>query len=800
VAEPVKAYDSLGDKVLVPADKVAELEAMGGRVASDEEVAESTLQQRYAALPTAAKVVGPLVGQGLPPTLEAWREGASAGLTAGVDKVVTKEALDAVKPGAGKAYAEHVGDLKTAHGAAYGAGEVGGMVAGAAIGGAAGAGKGAATGLARLLPSAAIDAAGGAAEGLASRGLAGLAGRGAVGRAIATGGRFAARGAVEGALQGAAGQLTEDMLGDHEVTGEKLFAAMGSGLVAGGVTGGVLGAGGSLAASGARAGAKGLAGLVRRGAGELGAAVGQAGGASGLIRSQANDLAFRSLGGTPSRTAKTLGKVSEQEVGAWTLKNAIAEAPEGAGALRAAYEAGATGRSDELLVRISEKNRQTGEAIGELLQKNPIPVQVREFDDAAAKIVVELQKDAATFGAGSTVLNAAENMKAALTNRGSLAEGTVNLADAYRQRASLEGLAYELKSQGRNVERDALKSWLREVDGILVGKLDDGAAAELKALKRDYQVGRIAEDIAEQGAARFKGNNLVSLTTGLAAAGALAGAGPIGAVATLAAGTLLKQRGAAAGAGLLGKLSELQTVAAAVQRIDAKISGAARAAMADVPTGKPRPVLPREQVRARAEKTAAAVREYQRDPEAFRARVMRTAEDLSRSAPNVAQHYLTTTMRAASILSARIPPPPTVGPLDQPLPMRPEDAVAVNAVAEYTERPEAFFDDVAAGTVTSEQVAVARELMPQAFAELQDLVRTSVAERRAKGRPIPRKQRFRLGTLLGVPLDWDLEPANLAVLQQTATAPQQEPQTPTKPSSDSSSTAQLGQLDRIESS
>jgi hypothetical protein len=104
-------------------------------------------------------------------------------------------------------------------------------------------------GAARAIPGIGIGAAGGAAEGLAARALGGVAARGVLGRALATSGELAARGAVEGALYGAANEVTEADLGDRDVTADKLFSAMGHGALYGGIGGGLLGGTGSLAKS-----------------------------------------------------------------------------------------------------------------------------------------------------------------------------------------------------------------------------------------------------------------------------------------------------------------------------------------------------------------------------------------------------------------------------------------------------------------------------------------------------------------------------------------------------------------------
>jgi hypothetical protein len=253
----VKGYDRRGNPIEVAAADVPALERAGGRVATPEDLAKERLEASYAKVPAAGKALGFATGTVLPPTLEAYREGAASGLSAGLLQGATYQALKQVDTKAAAAYQQHQQDLESAHPTAKGVGEVGGFVAGAAIGG---AGGGAA------LPSSRIARLGAGAEKLVERKLAGVAARGAVGRAVTTATAMGAQGAVEGALIGAGQRLGEDMLGDHEVTAEKLFAASGAGALYGGVTGMSLGGVGSLARSGARAAAGGLARAVRSGA------------------------------------------------------------------------------------------------------------------------------------------------------------------------------------------------------------------------------------------------------------------------------------------------------------------------------------------------------------------------------------------------------------------------------------------------------------------------------------------------------------------------------------------------------
>lgn len=251
----------------------------GGRLATPEELAGIRSDEAYAQKSTLEKVTsvasmagvvpfalraGVKLAQGkggeiapsLPPVGEAYLQGVSNSLTGGLASVGMKELVRAAGGNeAAAAYGQNALDVETAHKGIFSAGQIAGFI------GTAGAGsEGAALGqAAKAIPGVGIGALGGVAERGAGRLLAGVAERGAAGRAAATAGTLAARGAVEGGLYGAAGQITEDMLGDHEIAADKVFAAGGLGALGGFLGGAALGAGGSLAASGAR----GLAGSAK---------------------------------------------------------------------------------------------------------------------------------------------------------------------------------------------------------------------------------------------------------------------------------------------------------------------------------------------------------------------------------------------------------------------------------------------------------------------------------------------------------------------------------------------------------
>lgn len=266
----VKAFDRLGNKVMVPKDQVGQLYAMGGRVARKDETAAAAADEAYEGKSTIAKVGGALApalplpaqaaarayGAALPPELEAYRSGASGIMTGGLEEVGTQKLAGAIGGDeAAKAYTQQLDQANEAHPGYRTAGQIAGVagsiVAGGPKGGLGAAGKAA-------IPGVGISALGGLAEEAVGRQLGGLAAKGALGRAAATGAGMAVRGAIEGAGYAGMEQASQSALHDDPIVGQKLYAALGHGALTGGILGGVLGTAGSLGASGVRAASRSL--------------------------------------------------------------------------------------------------------------------------------------------------------------------------------------------------------------------------------------------------------------------------------------------------------------------------------------------------------------------------------------------------------------------------------------------------------------------------------------------------------------------------------------------------------------
>lgn len=869
MAERVQAYDAEGNLGSVDAKDADALVRSGGRIATPEDLAKIKADADYAKQSTAMKVatagsmIAPVTwpvhlalraaGGTLPPEVESYKEGVSSGLTGGLASVGMKEAIEAV---GGKAAAHAYGQNALATAKAYRGMHSAGVAAGL-VGGAV-ATPGAGSAAAKLMP-------GMVAEAKVAGALGRVLGRGTLSRAAIAGGSMAARGAVEGALLAGAEEFSEQSLGDHDLAGQKIMIAAGTGFLYGAAGGAVLGAGGSLAASGARGTARavgrGLGRFQRRLGGVAEGATAEARAVAGAVDDlaagearaaavpgakpsifspdgmtsraldAAAELEVKSLGGTKATIKRVLpGKdggintTKLRELGAWMrdeVSRPMAKESSLFGTMMRAT-------AEERLPIIQQLKGQYFDQIGEIVERNNRRIDFKDIMDMAGDRYATMRRDYAMSPNADTFLTRWEKLVATAERNGDVvikrdpvsgaiisAEG--DAAAIYRMRAKAEGVAYEMRQQGAGSALKQFKGHMRDIDDHLVKQMPD--SAEIKALKRKAHMASLAEDIAEDGVARAVGNNNVSPRDALAGnagatAGAVAGAAiggapgafigaKLGGVGYTLGSKLLRERGAAMGAFALTRAAEGGHVARLVARADEAIGRAARGVV-DPPKlpsgggGGYRTNAAPGNVRVAAARAAERARSVAADPEAVMDRAARHTEAMSTVAPNVTNSYVAASVRAAAFLQSKIPHHYDPDPLDpHPRPqMTDAEAASFLQTAAYVEDPEKFFREAARGKITPEGVEVARELMPGAFAELQERTIAAIADYHASNRIIPYQRRERLGLLLDIPLVPSQVPGHRAFLQRNLAPQQQSAQAPSrKPLSVSTPKSPL---DRIE--
>ncbi len=809
IITPDGRFDTIGEEF------AHEVTRAGGRVLTKAQIAEHELAEAYDKQSTAKKIggvasaaLGPIGSNAaaasgavaVQPEVEAFNQGVADPATLGFDRVAVKTGLEATQGAeAGKAYAEHQGAVAEAHPGWKTAGEVTGFL-GLAAGGTAGA--------TRALPGAGISALGGAAEAGAARALGGVASRGVIGRALATGGELAARGAVEGGISSAGQYASSELLQDHDLAADKLFAAMGTGMLHGAAGGAVLGTGGSLLASGARAAGRGVSGAMGRAmarGGETAAEdvaraearaaefVDEAGvrrSANGgviadegeravgrTVREEAKpgflesmrsvegqkglayDQAWRSIGaGQGLQTTRYAGKAAKylpngtRDVGEVLMRKGIINAEEGV------LAAAKGGTPAAILPRIESELETVGARIGEITSTSPARIDAATIAAAVDRVATPLESKLLHEPVAASVRDAGESLKRVLGIRSPTDQVTIQAL--LEQRKSLDKLVYEeakaLDPKGRVA---ALRDLRGEIEGVISDALDGAsdkvagvAKAEYKALKKDYLALSIAKEAADDSATRMSKNRMVSPTDYAAAVASAAGGHLMAAPVAAIGHKLARERGNAAAAVALYNAAERGTLTRAVEKMDALMGRASKGLLTPPVKGalpssiEPPTGRPHE----RAVKAMKRVAEVQADPEAFADKVTRSTEAMGTHSPEIAGALAQRMVSAFTFLASKMPAGADPDPLDpHPAPhMTDADAATFARYDWYAQKPERFFTEVAHGKLTPEGAETAKALMPRAFAELQQRTADALATQMARGRSLPFQQRLVIGQLL----------------------------------------------------
>lgn len=771
----------------------------GGRLLTKQEVAAREAQEAYRAAPLSQKVAGavaapfetgvlamtpglaPVAAAGgalagalrsqggvVAPEQEAFDQGVDAAMTGGLNKAAVHEAVRRI--GGDKAAKAYADTLRRA-GQGFEDYKTAGSVAGLA---------------ADLINPGGI---GELVERGAAKAMSGLAARGVAGRALATAGELAARGAVEGALLGGAQQLSEDMLGDREVAADKVFASMGTGALYGAAGGALLGGAGSLAKSGASAAGRGVARLMERSAGD-----GLQGGVKNWLKGASNELAFDALGATKVQARNALKNVASDQreaakaVGEYMNRIALKPLAGESGALGSAAKAGMGGRADQLLDAIdNDVATRLKPQFDEVLNIAPARVSLDELVGHAKDIHGDMVKDPTRIAAAQGFLDRVVTELSAFENAGKIAAGSLDAKDAFFARSAMQRKVYEI-ARSTSDGAEAYKEFLRRMDSTTLREMSDaaeragtpGLLGKIREAKREYQLAMAAQELAEGGAERILGNNIIGIREGIGMAAGFAATGdPTVAIATGIGGKMLRERGAAAGAAFLGRLADMDALSKLVARVDQQITRASRGVL-EPPKSVPKLTGYREPAKLSAERMATQVREAQANPEAFVARIQRVTEGLQATAPGLAGGLTRRMTDAVAFLASKLPPQPEPDPFD-PRPqvrMTPTQAMEFSRYASYVERPDRFFEEAERGQITFEGVEVAKALMPDAFAEMQARTAEGLAELLARGVRVPIRQRERLGLLMDFPAVPSQRPAHIAFLQRNVVGSEQASKAP----------------------
>jgi hypothetical protein len=601
----------------------------------------------------------------------------------------------------------------------------------------------------------------------------------------------------EGIAQGAGQQLTEDVLGNHDLAAQKYLASgLKNGLLSVVIGGGLAAGGGAIADKLGRRLAGGRVarlaeeveelspwdkpyGYSRRAAGGLPPAGGYRtaanaaeSSAEAAVAKEANPLAraaeeqaFKGIG-SKLRDWQKLGATAEaaearaQRIGRTLLDEGISTA----GASKAV-------QAERLTTRV----RQVGEELGSLrkgLEKAAVRPSAESVRQRIWKeVVLPLENTPFSGPEASAVRGYVAEILEKTEGRATFA----SFDELHTMRRALDKkLDPKLWSKIPGSAPPAAEE-LGKIRGILedefelaaekaAAELGDDVAVKYRTAKTLYSDLKTAEKIAGKEAARDAANRAISLTDTIAGVGGFVTLGPQG-LAVAAANKAMRTYGNQAAAAILNRASKVEGIANAAAAFDRKLDSAVAAffgkgkAPAAVATKTSQKVSP---------EAARALRDAVSNPLALSERVAAhvAASELRGTAPKVTAAMTNTVMRAASWLQTRLPPEPprrglVLGP-SKPRPLGPKAQREVDNAVRALDA-DTFVDDLARGKVDRQALEAMKFINP----ELHEHVVSKLRRYGIENRPdLSRQQEVALSIMTGTPLTPLMRPETIRGFQE----------------------------------
>lgn len=617
---------------------------------------------------------------------------------------------------------------------------------------------------------------------------------GVLGRAAITGAEYATAGAVEGALFGAAKAATDDFLTDHEITAERIIAGGGQGALGGALTGGLLGAGGSLAADTFK---KALIPALKRAID------------SDSIDDFVNQRAYKAaLGGrnvAAVRKADAYLEGGPAGVGETLLREGIvtpSSTTESIAAMAAA-------RADEIGAKIDDVYTRL-DALGKPASATKL---WKRIDD---DVLAPLRKSPVMRDVAESVESKLGYLKESLSAKQDvIVRGSDRLARAgdditYRQMWELS------KDLGRragfdrvpgvaNPAADAMKDAQRTIRRYLQENGDelakaaggDDLIAELRDYNKTFSHVKHGQEIAEAAIKRDQSNALLSPTDkGVGMAVALGDAITGGGISAstiaygLASGAVAKffrERGAAMFAGNMYSLRQapklLKTARAGETAMEKAVGGfinGLKVGRAALSRAIPATAATAAAKLAKADNYEEAVKNVAEvsNPDSPRRRAMKGQTEAVRTEyPALADAMESQTQRIgdflakkAGELSVKTRPGDPFGQLRKPR-HDPGKAAKLAKYIDAAQNPQHALDRIGKGQIRREDIETLREVYPRLYARLVEQVMVQIGD--VKKLP-SYDARVRLSHLLNTPADPTMRPEYIQLMQQTAASGAQE--------------------------
>jgi hypothetical protein len=634
--------------------------------------------------------------------------------------------------------------------------------------------------------------------------------------------RKATRLGVEGALEGAAysvgNLISEEALGNAELSAENVIASMGLGAVLGAGVGGALGTGGALFSRGASktgALAHGVRDSLKETVGKKPKFLGR-----DWWVSQAEESAVKATGARGSDIRKLQTQEKIQRVGRDLLDytdeagNKLMRPGMRADDLAAKLpkEVDAVGKKlsairDKVDGYIAANTKRAATAAdGKLLKKKSVSELMdmataptddltpdvmgmfrRVYDDVIAPL-----RNSDTPGVSSMAKRVEKQFEPLLKRY--LKGETVDLARLTKFRQDLDKIIYPKPSGGGIAVAPKAAEQLKQARGVVEDFIEEHTERVLRTMgeditqytdtKRVFSSLITARDLAKKASLQDLGNRAISLTD------TIAGAGAGGAMGVMSGGTA-GVAGAAAGVGFNKVMRErsMSTVAAVVDNLTKRMSVAkTNASVAEQLTQATRKALQKGPTKAsgpRGSATAAGLikgavtsenfHQVQKALAAYASvdsvseRVGVSLADASTALPKTTNALSAKAVTATQFLHSKLPRPPGDGSTLTPLvsnwkPSKAEVA-KFNRYLKAVENPMSVIEGLADGRISRESVEALREVYPRLYEATRMEIARQAAELKER---LPYATNVKLSLFFDVPLDPSMKPEAMRRTQMGA--------------------------------
>lgn len=635
-----------------------------------------------------------------------------------------------------------------------------------------------------------------------------LKGSGLAGKALATGIQKATGSAVEGTFYATGHLVSEDALGNTELTAERLAGSIGMGALIGGSFGGVFGVGGPLAMKAGRA----LKGKV------------QSTLASKSMADIAASRAVRGLYGMPAKTGRL-----EEKQGLMRQAGPVGRsAPQTALGAQAGMpaKAGMLEEKQSLMRQVGDELLKPREELGGKAIMPKLGGVRKAFGNIRTIMKSTFEKTSNSLDDLDKLTNKtaidprriAEKIRkdvlAPIAEQpGYKAERKIaqELADEFEELALTKGrISFkEAEVIKRNLYKKIEKSYVKidltpkeiihqQSAHAVMEQIDDAAGSYAKAMghadlaevffqsKKDYGLLREALKISRSGMKRKAGNRSLGLYdiilgTGMAATGGIAFAPAVALGSKLA-----RERGSAVIAHVADRFSKMRAVEKAANETTQRIQGSVSRLVRKFAGRAVKPVAISRLVRVHdvsygsgdkpgkikdkrlaMQQRVEELSETVANPEASMERFQSKAQSVADVAPETAMHLAGRAMIAAKVLHDAAPKKhrlmPSITPLADEYSASDLEIARFERVMRAVDQPLSVLEDLESGRLNSDAVRAMRKVYPKLTEEIGRELLTQISDMDVK---VPYNFRVQISSMFGVEADPTMRRSFIDFMQQ----------------------------------